>query len=172
MKKPWGEYPTPPLTQHFNTGTFQEVNPPFPNWEKSFISGPDSTLFRVNYYEDTSDKNRMWAVSTFTSAAEGPPGHVHGGALSALLDECLGTIVWRKGYPGVTQNLDLHYVLSVPLQLKAIIPLTITEVQDRKIFVIGEIFNDDGKLYVQSKAKFHRLTPDDLDRFRKLKTIA
>ena len=137
MPKHLATYPELPFSKYLEQSS--AITPPFPNWEKSFISGHESTLFKVHYLDDKQNEKRIWARSEFLPDAEGPPGHIHGGASSALMDEALGILVWRKGYAGVTQTLTLNYIRPLPLSLKAMIPLTIIEITDRKVHVVGEV---------------------------------
>lgn len=47
---------------------------------------------------------------------EGPPGHIHGGIISLLLDQALGHVVSAQGKPGLTKTLEVSYRAPVPLR--------------------------------------------------------
>ena len=36
----------------------------------------------------------------------GPPGHVHGGAMAAALDEAMGAVCWMNGHPVVAATIS------------------------------------------------------------------
>lgn len=46
---------------------------------------------------------------------QGPPGHAHGGALAALLDEAMGFAVWAAGLKVAAVNLNVDYRRPAPL---------------------------------------------------------
>lgn len=91
---------------------------------------------------------------TLTRAQQGPPGHVHGGALAALLDEIMGTAVWNSGHMVLAANLNVDFrrpvPLGVPLQLKG----EVTDRQGRKIFARAEIRLPDGEIAAVGRGLF------------------
>jgi acyl-coenzyme A thioesterase PaaI-like protein len=142
------------------------LTPAFPNWERSFVSGPDSPLFRVEHREFADHPKLMITRSTFLDKAEGPPGHVHGGATAGLLDEVLGVAVWHAQFASLTQNLSLHYGRPLPLKGVAYALTTIRSVSDKTVLVETTIYDKEKTPYVCAQGAFHRLTPDQLQRFK------
>jgi acyl-coenzyme A thioesterase PaaI-like protein len=61
------------------------------------------------------DDGGVWAETVLGSRYEGPPGHVHGGISSLLLDHVLGEASNAAGRPGMTATLSLSYRKAVPL---------------------------------------------------------
>lgn len=116
-----------------------------PAWTREL--GPD-TAWRVcatnlqAFPLDTHfDGDTATARTTANALYEGPPGTVHGGFLSHLLDVMLGTLVQAKGLRGLTANLDLRYTptpLDVPLELHA----RIVESRGRRTVAEGWIEQD------------------------------
>jgi acyl-coenzyme A thioesterase PaaI-like protein len=104
-----------------------------------FVSGePDGNRFRVRYYRD-SEKHlhaRIW----FGPETEGPPGHAHGGAVAAVLDEALGLAAWAAGYAIVVGNLNVNFRNMLPLQKVVTVESRVVSVAGRKIMVHGRIF--------------------------------
>ena len=104
-----------------------------------FVSGePDGNRFRVRYYRD-SDKHlhaRIW----FGPETEGPPGHAHGGAVSAVLDEALGLAAWAAGYTIVVGNLNVNFRNLLPLQKVVTVESKVVSAEGRKVMVHGRIF--------------------------------
>jgi hypothetical protein len=145
----------------------KSVTPPFPNWEKSFISGTRSRLFHVQYFDHLLYQDALFATLQFQPDCEGPPGHVHGGASSALLDEALGTLVWHRGYASLTQDLHLHFLRPLPLDTKAYVAMRLQNPKDRKLECFGAILDSANTAYVKAEALFHHMTPEALDRLTK-----
>jgi hypothetical protein len=61
------------------------------------------------------DDGAVVTAVTLTEVQRGPPGHTHGGASAALLDEVMGAAVWRAGYQVAAGNLEVEYRRPVPL---------------------------------------------------------
>jgi len=60
-------------------------------------------------------KGGVWAECVLGGQYEGPPGHVHGGISSLLLDHVLGEGAHAAGRSGMTASLTLTYRKAVPL---------------------------------------------------------
>jgi acyl-coenzyme A thioesterase PaaI-like protein len=143
------------------------INPAFPEWEKSFVSGPDSRLFRVSHFISEEDTRSLITRAVFLPHAEGPPGHVHGGATAGLLDEVMGVLVWHHHYKSVTQSIQLHYRKAIPMATEALILTRIMAIHERTIEVHSTLFDGLKNAHVTGQGIFHRLTIDQLGRFRK-----
>ena len=70
---------------------------------------------------------------------QGPPGHAHGGASAAVLDEVMGLVVWAAGYKVVAANINVNYHKILPLEQPLLAIARITQVGERKIVSEGEI---------------------------------
>jgi acyl-coenzyme A thioesterase PaaI-like protein len=107
-----------------------------------FVSGePDGNRFRARYYRD-SDKHlhaRIW----FGPETGGPPGHAHGGAIAAVMDEALGLAGWAAGYAIVVGNLNISFKNMLPLQQVVTVESRVISAQGRKVMVHGRIFSGD-----------------------------
>ena len=103
-----------------------------------FVSGePDGNRFRVRYYRDPEQqlRARIW----FGPETGGPPGHVHGGAIAAVLDEMLGLSAWVAGYPVVVGNLNVNFRNLLPLERVVTVESRIVSVEGRKVMVHGRV---------------------------------
>lgn len=103
-----------------------------------FVSGePDGNRYRVRYYRDTDQqlRARVW----FGPDTEGPPGHAHGGAMAAVLDEVLGLAAWAAGYPIVVANLNVNFRNLLPLKTAVTVESNIVSTNGRKVTVQGRI---------------------------------
>ncbi|MBL8050091.1 MAG: PaaI family thioesterase [Anaerolineales bacterium] len=81
-------------------------------------------------------------------AQQGPPGYAHGGASAAILDEAMGLVVWAAGHKVAAVNLDINYHKPLPLHQKILIEARIAQIDERKIFSVGEIRTADSTVTV------------------------
>ena len=103
-----------------------------------FVSGePDGNRFRVRYYrvEGHQLRARIW----FGPETGGPPGHAHGGAIAAVLDEVLGLAAWVAGYRVVVGNLNVSFRNLLPLEHVVTVESRVVSAQGRKIMVHGRV---------------------------------
>lgn len=76
---------------------------------------------------------------TLNETHQGPPGHTHGGASAAILDEVMGLVVWAAGHQVVAASIHIQYHKPLPLHQPLLAVARITQVEKRKIFSTGEI---------------------------------
>ncbi len=103
-----------------------------------FVSAePEGNRYRVRYFKNPAGelRARVW----FGPETEGPPGHAHGGAMAAVLDEVLGLAAWTAGYPVVVGNLNVSFRNPLPLGEVVTVASQVTTVEGRKITVLGRI---------------------------------
>lgn len=140
---------------------------PFPLAEAtlSFVSGARApSRFRVAYYTRRSDDHlvgRAW----FGPETEGPPGHAHGGAMAAVLDEVLGAAAWAAGHPIVVGRLSVDFRQMIPLGTDTVFDAWIETVDGRKVFTRGHLTGADGTLYAEGEALCVMLTAGHFERF-------
>lgn len=79
----------------------------------------------------------------FNDLYEGPPGHVHGGFVAAILDEVLGASQASTGRPGMTARLEVQYRAPTPLHTDLTATGWVDRVEGRKIFAKGEVLAGD-----------------------------
>jgi acyl-coenzyme A thioesterase PaaI-like protein len=63
----------------------------------------------------TDGAGKAWSDFHLGAAYEGPPGLVHGGVISLMLDQVLGHAVSTSGRPGMTGTLTIVYRQGTPL---------------------------------------------------------
>jgi uncharacterized protein (TIGR00369 family) len=91
---------------------------------------------------------------TLKAEHEGPPGHVHGGILTTLLDEAMGTAAWCAGHRVVAANLNVDFRRPVPLGIEVQVVGSVESSEGRKVRTSGGIYLPDGTLAVESKGLF------------------
>lgn len=115
-----------------------------------FVSGePDGDRFRVKYFKD--EKGHLIARAWFGPETEGPPGHAHGGAMAAVLDEVLGLAAWAAGQPIVVGNLNVHFRQLLPLLTVMQVESEVVRVEGRKVMVHGRIVDAEGTVYAEAE---------------------
>ena len=73
------------------------------------------------------------------SPYEGPPGLVHGGVLSLVMDHVLGQAALAAGHGGMTLRLELSYVAPTPLHTDLVAEGRVESVDGRKIHIVGSV---------------------------------
>lgn len=97
------------------------------------------------------DDGRLTADFTLNDSQQGPPGHAHGGASAAILDEAMGLVVWAAGHKVAAVNLEINYHKPLPLHQPLTLEARITQQDSRKIFSTGEIKLPDGSVAVSGR---------------------
>ena len=95
-------------------------------------------------------------TSEFTLADrhQGPPGHAHGGASAAILDEVMGLVVWAAGHKVLAANININYRKPLPLHQPLRAEAHITEIGERKIISVGEIKLPDSTVAVSGSGVY------------------
>ena len=139
---------------------WQAVELPFTKWIRSFVSGdPEGDRIRLRFFKGKEDAV-LWGRVWFGPAAEGPPGHAHGGAQAAVIDELLGGAAWIFGYTVVALNLQTDFVSFVPLHTELIIQGRLAKKEGRKIYMEGTIEDEQGKVLARGKILFLELSDE------------
>lgn len=99
------------------------------------------------------DGTRVLADLEFASRFEGGPGTVHGGILSAFMDDLLGYVPVIYGVPAVTAKLDTNFIAPVPIGVTVHGAGWMSRAEGRKMFAEGTI-EVDGKTLVETSALF------------------
>ena len=121
-----------------------------PNHGWCFVCGHDNPhSIGLTLYVD--DDGVMTAEFTLNDAQQGPPGHAHGGASAAILDEAMGLVAWAAGLKVAAVNLEINYHKPLPLNQPLTLEARITQIDERKIFSTGEIKLTDSTVAVSGR---------------------
>jgi acyl-coenzyme A thioesterase PaaI-like protein len=94
---------------------------------------------------------------------QGYPGRVHGGVISAMLDETLGRAVWGDAKTwGVTAELTVRYKAPVPLGEMLTVVGRITYERRRLFKAEGELLTADGTVAVEANGTYVKLDLDQI----------
>jgi acyl-coenzyme A thioesterase PaaI-like protein len=134
-----------------------------PNSEECFVCGMiNDKGLKASFYE--TDSNEVVALFTPHRFHQSYPGRLHGGIAACVLDETMGRAI-QIGSPdvwGVTVELTLAYKKPLPYcaELKAVGRITR---ENRFLFEgEGEIYTPDGEVAVTAKAKYVKMTIDNI----------
>ncbi len=117
-----------------------------------FICGTQNAMsMGVSYYWDTET---VHAAFTFDLRHQGPPGHAHGGALAAVLDEAMGAVVWLSGHSAVAAHLELDYRQPVPLGELISLRAWSGEKGNRSVKARAELYRADGSVAIEASGVF------------------
>jgi len=120
-----------------------------------FVCGKENPhSIGVTWWVD--DDGVMTSEFTLNDAQQGPPGHAHGGASAAILDEAMGLVVWAAGLKVAAVNLEINYRKPVPLHQPLTLEARITVRDETKTFSTGEIRLPDGTVAVSGRGIYVR----------------
>jgi acyl-coenzyme A thioesterase PaaI-like protein len=88
---------------------------------------------------------------------QGYPGLMHGGVISAALDEAMGWAMYGLGVWAVTGKMEVKFRQPLPLRQKATVSGEVIRNRGRWLEVRGEIRSEEGRLMAESYGLFMRL---------------
>ncbi|MBP7999866.1 MAG: PaaI family thioesterase [Chloroflexi bacterium] len=100
------------------------------------------------------DDGTIYGEVTLDIHQQGPPGHGHGGASAALLDEAMGTAVWAAGHMVLAANLNVDFRRPVPLGVLLKITAMVVDKSGRKLYTRAELALPDGHIAVKATGLF------------------
>jgi acyl-coenzyme A thioesterase PaaI-like protein len=148
---------------------------PEPGWEEfslpfeigsgrsMFVETENGPKLRMRFFKRLTDGmlvGRVW----FGDAVFGPPGHAHGGIVSYVFDEAMGSCAWLGGYACLAANVSVDFVQMTPLGEDCFIEAGIVDLQPKKVVVEARLTLDD-RLLVRGRGIFARLKKEQLDSF-------
>ncbi|KAI4877329.1 hypothetical protein NFI96_017303 [Prochilodus magdalenae] len=103
------------------------------------------------------NKQEKRCVCVFQSGhlLEGPPGHVHGGAIATMIDSVTGTLAGYLSGVIMTANLSINYRSPIPLGSVVLIHSALERMEGRKIFITCRVTStDESLLHTEATALF------------------
>lgn len=132
-----------------------EPDGPLPGHGPCYICGDDNPAgLGLQWY---ADGNLVYSEFRLSLGQQGPPGHVHGGASAAILDEAMGKAVWRAGLEVLLANLNLNYRLPAPLGVALRCEARVERSEGRKAWAKGRILLPDGGVAVEGVGLYVRV---------------
>ena len=122
---------------------------------RPFLSGDtEGNRVRVAYFLRKVD-GVVCARAWFGWAAQGPPGHAHGGSIATVLDETMGVAVLHSGYLAVLASLTVQYREKVPLGTDTVVEAEVCRTERRKIYTRAVMrCHEDGRLFAEAEGLY------------------
>lgn len=124
---------------------------PFPSPEGTFLHEGDSV--RIAYFRK-SGETQLFAKAWFGRKTMGPPGHVHGGAMAAALDEAMGAVCWMNDHKTVAASISVKFIAMLPIETETILQSRIERVDGRKISTRASLTNPAGQVVSEAEGLF------------------
>jgi acyl-coenzyme A thioesterase PaaI-like protein len=132
---------------------------PFPSPEGTFLHEGDRV--RIAYFRKPSE-SQLYAKAWFGRKTMGPPGHVHGGAMAAALDEAMGAVCWMNHHKTVAASISVKFIAMLPLETETILEARIDRVDGRKISTRASLTSPAGQIVSEAEGLFIVLKPHSL----------
>ena len=126
---------------------------PMNNHFSSFVSTDSGGRIEIQYYFD-KESGHFYASVIFGEKAQGPPGHVHGGAIASVLDEAMGAAAWMNGFTVMTAKLEVSYFKALKLKTETFVETWVDSVKKNKIQLKGRILSAENTLFAESSGLF------------------
>ncbi len=130
-----------------------------PNSSMCFLCGINNPIgLKLKFYTDGEDR----CIAHFQPKPEhqGYPGQLHGGIISALLDETMGRLLTPDDVWAMTGRLEIKFSKSVPLDQELTVVGELTRRRSRAYEARGEIRLPDGTALVEGSGLYVCI-PDD-----------
>ena len=104
------------------------------------------------------DGDRVRGSATLDRRHEGAPGYAHGGAVSTVLDDALGMLLFVLRRPAVTARLEVDFRRPAYLGRPFDVEAWVDRVEGRKLWLLAEL-RDEGELVASGRALFLEVDP-------------
>ena len=133
-----------------------------PSSKMCFVCGRDTPIgLRMHFYGDAD--GAVYAHYTPAFEHQGYPGVMHGGLVTAMLDELIGRTAIAGDIWCMTAKIEVRFhkpvPVSEPLELKG----TITRVVKRIVQGHGEIHSTTGDLLAEANGTYMRIPDEELE---------
>lgn len=127
--------------------------PVIPGCERCFGCGPDNELgLRMTF---TGADGHAEAELLPPPHVQGFENHLHGAAIAAIMDEVQARTIWASGIQTVTAELNVRYLLPVPMGQRLSASARLVEAEsERKFRTAAELRLEDGSLAVTATGLF------------------
>ena len=132
---------------------------PFPSPEGTFLA--ERNHVRLAYFRKPGEPT-LYAKAWFGSKTMGPPGHVHGGAMAATLDEAMGAAAWMNDHKCVAATITISFLAMLPIATETIVEAWIDHVEGRKVHLKAKLIEPSGRLVAEGSGLFVILRDEQL----------
>ena len=124
---------------------------PFPSPEDTFLA--DGDRVRLAYFRKPGEAD-LYAKAWFGAKTMGPPGHVHGGAMAATLDEAMGAVCWMNGHKVVAATITINFLAMLRIETETIVEARIERIDGRKIHLRAKLKEPSGRIVTEGSGLF------------------
>ena len=124
---------------------------PFPTPEGTFLHEGDRV--RLAYFRKPHEPE-LYAKAWFGKKTMGPPGHVHGGAMAAALDEAMGAVCWMNGHRVVAATITVNFKTMLKIQTETTLTASIARVDGRKVYTRAQLTSAAGEVITDAEGLF------------------
>ena len=136
-----------------------------PNSQMCFVCGLENPIgLKMAFYED--ELGRVIARFTPDSEHEGYPGVVHGGIVTALLDEALSRAAIAKGRWVVTARLDVRFRRPTPTAMPLTVIGEIVECKKRTVEARASIVLANGQISARATGTFVEIPSEQAEQMQ------
>lgn len=133
-----------------------------PNSKMCFACGLENPVgLKMAFYQD--EEGRVVAKFTTRDEHQGYPGVVHGGIVTALLDEVLGRVAIAAERWMVTGRLNIRFRRPVPVGETLTIVGEAVSWKKRTLEARGEIRLADGQVGAEASGTFLEIPPEKVE---------
>jgi acyl-coenzyme A thioesterase PaaI-like protein len=130
-----------------------------------FVCGRENPIgFHMQFYAD--EENRVHADYTPHEAQQGYPGVLHGGLVTALLDEVIGFAGIASNVWCMTAKLDVRFRKPIPVNARLHVMGEITSHKRNLVEGHSEIRLGDGSVAAEARGTFLRIPEAQLKNYK------
>lgn len=130
------------------------------------ICGMDNPAsVKAMFYE--MENGELWSLFSFNEQHQSYPQRVHGGMITAMLDELIGRVIWltEPETLAVTMSLNVKYRGQVPVNEPLRGVARILQNSQRGYIGEGKIYNSAGKVLATAEGSFRKLSNENIGDF-------
>ncbi len=106
-------------------------------WPETFVSGSQNDYGMK--LSPRLENSKIIANYKFESRFQGGPGLVHGGILSAALDDIMGYACVIHDRSCVTAKLEINYITPVPVEKEFLLQAWVSKIDGKKLYLESAI---------------------------------
>jgi len=131
-----------------------------PTYKNCFVCGQESSIgLKARFY---TDGEKAWTEFLPTPEYEGYKGVVHGGIITALLDETMGkAICVVHDTLTMTGKLEIRFRREARVGRKLVAEGRVTGCKGRFYETAGTVRDENGEVIVEAKGMFIAIPPDN-----------